>query len=142
MGDLLRLSWSHVGDDSIVIATNKSGHRVKATIPLYDDLRSAIANIPKQSTTILTNSLGRPWSVSGFGSVFSAVKNAAGLRALHFHDLRGTAATRFRIAGLPEHVIAEMLGWEGEHVARIIRLYVAGNAATLAFIAKLNKNKT
>ena len=35
--------------------------------------------------------------------------------------LRGTAATRFYVAGLPERVIAEIMGWEEEHVARIIR---------------------
>ena len=31
---------------------------------------------------------------------------------LHFHDLRGTAATKFYVAGLSERVIAEVMGWE------------------------------
>ena len=34
-------------------------------------------------------------------------------RDLHFHDLRGTAATRFYIAGLSKRVIAEIGGREG-----------------------------
>jgi hypothetical protein len=43
---------------------------------------------------------------------------------LHFHDLPGTAITKLYIFGIPERVIAEIMAWEEEHVARIIRRYV------------------
>jgi integrase len=33
-GDLLRLSWPHIGEDAIIISTGKSGHRREAVIPL------------------------------------------------------------------------------------------------------------
>jgi integrase len=56
---------------------------------------------------------------------------------LHFHDLRGTAATRFYTAGLSERVIAEIMGWEEAYVARIIRRYVDRSAATRAIIRQL-----
>jgi hypothetical protein len=56
--------------------------------------------------------------------------------------LRGTAATRFYIAGLPERVIAEIMGWEEEYVARIIRRYVDRGAATRAIIRHLNRKRT
>src|SRR5262252_4701998 len=49
LGDLLRLSWSHVGENSIVIATGKSRLRREVIIPLYDALRDVIASIPKRS---------------------------------------------------------------------------------------------
>jgi integrase len=144
LGDLLRLSWSHVDDDAIVITTGKSKHRREAIIPLYDDLRAVLAAIPKRSTTILTNSKGRPWTRDGFGSSFNKAKIAAGMADanLHFHDLRGTAATRFYVAGLPERVIAEIMGWEEEHVAKIIRRYVDRTAATRAIIRQLNERRT
>jgi integrase len=58
---------------------------------------------------------------------------------LHFHDLRGTAATKFYIAGLPTRVIAEILAWSEEQVERIIRRYVARAAATKAAIRQLNE---
>jgi integrase len=61
---------------------------------------------------------------------------------LHFHDLRGTAATRFYTAGLSERVIAEIMGWEEAYVARIIRRYVDRGAATRAIIRQLNKQRT
>ena len=98
----------------------------------------------KRSTTILTNSRQRPWTRDGFGSSFNKAKIAAGMRDgdLHFHDLRGTAATRFYVAGLSERVIAEIMGWEEEHVARIIRRYVDRTAATKAIIRQLNEKRT
>jgi integrase len=144
LGDLLRLSWSHVGEEAIVITTGKSGHCRQAFIPLYDALKDVLSRIPKRSTTVLTNSRNRPWTRDGFGSSFNKAKIKSGLgqRNLHFHDLRGTAATRFYVAGLSERVIAEIMGWEEEHVARIIRRYVDRFAATRAIIRHLNERRT
>ena len=142
LGDLLRLCWSHVGDEAIVIATGKSGQRCEAIIPLYDALRAVLARIPTHSTVILTNARRRPWgNMNAFATVFVRAKTKAGLgdRDLHFHDLRGSAATRFYTAGLNERVIAEILGWEEDHVAKIIRRYVGRSAATKALIVQLNK---
>jgi integrase len=142
LGDLLRLCWSHVGDDAIVIATGKSNQRREAIIPLYDGLRDVLARIPKRSPTILTNSRHKPWKrMNAFATVFVRAKTAAGMadRDLHFHDLRGTAATRFYNGGLSARVIAEIMGWEEEHVSRIIRRYVGRSAATKALIRQLNK---
>jgi integrase len=140
LSDLVRLSWSHIGTDAIIIATGKSRGRREAIIPLYDALRAVLADIPKRATTVLTNSKGRPWSSAGLQSSFALAKRAAGMgdANLHFHDLRGTAATHFYISGLSERVVAEIMGWEEEHVAKIIRRYVDRSAAVRAMIQKLN----
>jgi integrase len=143
LGDLLRLCWSHVGDDAIRMATSKSGGERHAIVPLYRALRSVLANIPKRSITVLTNQKGAPWTVDGFGSSFNKAKLRAGLadRDLHFHDLRGTAATRFYVAGISERAIAEIMGWEEDHVGRIIRRYVSRSAATEQVIQLLNRTE-
>ncbi len=60
---------------------------------------------------------------------------------LHFHDLPGTAATRFYIAGLSIRVIAEILAWSEDQVEKIIRRYVARGAATKEAIRQLNEAK-
>ena len=90
LGDLMRLSWSHIGDDAIVIATSKSKQRQQAIIPLYDALQAVLAGIPKRSTTILTNGKARPWLVGSFKCSFVVAKRRADLadRNLHFHDLK------------------------------------------------------
>ena len=138
-GDLLRLCWSniHEEDNEITIATSKSRGRQVAVIPLYDELREVLARIPKHSTVILTNSLHRPWK--NFAAAFVEAKKAAGITNLHFHDLRGTAATRFYLANLPIRTIGEILGWTEESVEKIIRKYVARGAATRAVIRQLNE---
>lgn len=142
LGDLLRLSWSHVGEGFIDIPTGK-GRRKKqrAVVPLYGRLRQVLAAIPKRSTTVLTNSRGRPWTVAGFGSSFNDAKKAAlePGRDLHFHDLRGTAATGFYLAGLKEEAIAEILGWEPKRVTRIIRIYVGQDARAKAWAKQMDE---
>jgi integrase len=140
--DLLNLSWPHIGEDAIVLATGKSRGRKEAIIPLYDDLRAVLSTIKKRSPRVLTNSSYRPWTQNGFMSAISRAKKKAGIVGLTFNDLRGTAATRFYIAGLTVREIAEVMAWEEEHVERIIRRYVGRNAATKAMLAKLNKKGT
>lgn len=143
LGDLLRLSWSHVRDGAIVLTTSKSKHRREAIIPLYDSLREVLARIPKRATTILTSSKKRPWTADGFGSSFNKAKIDAGMsnRDLHFNDLRGTAATKLYIAEFTMREIAETLAWEEESVEKIIRRYVGRAAAIKARIMKLEARK-
>jgi integrase len=139
LGDLARVAWSHIGDDAIVLTTGKSRNRREAIIPLYSALREVLSRIPKRATTILTSSKRRPWTVDGFGSSFNKAKIDAGMsdRDLHFNDLRGTAATKFYIAGFSMREIAETLAWEEESVEKIIRRYVGRSAAIKARIRKL-----
>jgi integrase len=141
LSDLLRLSWSHVEENAIRFPTGKSRGCREAVIPLYDELREVLARIPKRSTIILTSSKQRPWTADGFGSSFNTAKHDAGIadKDLHFHDLRGTAATKFYVAGLKIRVIAEILAWSEDQVERIIHRYVARGAAIEATIRQLNE---
>ncbi|TPN43243.1 site-specific integrase [Mesorhizobium sp. B1-1-7] len=139
-GDLVRLSWSHVGEDAIIITTGKSRHKREAVIPLYQELRDVLARIPRRSPVILTSSRGRPWVKDGLGSSFLDAKKEAWTDGvdLHFHDLRGTAVTKFYIAGMTEREIAEIMAWEEDTVSRIIRRYVSRTAALKERIRKLD----
>jgi integrase len=139
LSDLVRLSWSHIVEDAIVLTTGKSRHRREAIVPLYAALKDLLARIPKRATTILTSSRNTPWTSDGFGSSFNKAKMDAGMsdRDLHFNDLRGTAATKFYIAGFSMREIAETLAWEEETVEKIIRRYVGRQAALKARIKKM-----
>lgn len=124
-GDLLALPWSAVGPLAIDIATRKSRGDKLATIPLYPKLAELVANIPRLGETVLTTTRGAPWG-SGFGASWNKAMRQAGLRdsGLTFHDLRGTAATRFYVAGLSEREIAHVMGWSEVRVQRMIDTYV------------------
>lgn len=145
LSDLVRLSWSHVGENAISMPANKSrrnGKRAKlAIIPIYGELRDLLNRIPKRATTVLTNTRKRPWTADGLGTSIQDAKTDAHMKDedLHFHDLRGTAATKFYIGGLSARVIAEILAWEEEQVERIIRRYVGRQAATLEAIRILDE---
>lgn len=143
LSDLIRLSWSHVGENAIVVTTAKSRHRREAIIPLYGEPEALLSRIPKRSAAILTSSHKRPWTANGLGSSINSAKAGAGLsgRDLHFHDLRGTVATRFYTAGLSGREIAEIMGWEEDQVAQIIRRYVSRTAALKERIRKLEQVK-
>ena len=142
--DLRRLSWSHIGLDAIVIPTNKSRGQKEAFVPLYDDLRAVLASIPKCSTAVLTSETGRPHKDGPNGSSFRKAFKLAFTdpRDLHFHDLRGTAATRFHAAGLSNRDIGEILAWGETQVDKIIRRYVGQSARAAAMVQKLNRSET
>lgn len=86
---------------------------------------------------ILTNTRGLPWR--GFSSSFAIAMSDAEMadRDLHFHDLRGTAATKFYLAALSIRAIAEIMGWTEDDVEKIIRRYVGRKAAVREAIRQL-----
>jgi integrase len=143
-GDLLALRWDQIGAQSIERQTNKSqskkrrGKAKVASIPLYDELRDFLATCPKTAPTVLTTSRGTSWE--GWGSGWNEAMHGSGLaeKDLHFHDLRGTAATKFFKAGFNEQKIAVFLGWSEKGVARIIAKYVNREAILNEEIAQMN----
>ncbi|MET4190753.1 MULTISPECIES: tyrosine-type recombinase/integrase [unclassified Bradyrhizobium] len=141
--DLVALAWSHIGEYAIELPTSKSRGKRVAIVPLYDELRAVLAGIPKIATTVLTNTERLPWNVAALGKSITRAKQAAKIEDdIHFHDLRGTAATKFYTADIPIRVIAEICGWEERTVDKIIRKYVGRQAATQALIAQLNERRT
>lgn len=137
--DLLRLSWNHIGPLAIEISTGKSQHRKTTLIPLYGELREHLATIPKRSTTVLTNQDGASWR-TGFGSSFQKAKTRAGIDK-HFHDFRGTAATRMYLGGLDEREIAEIFTWSEDYVASMMRRYVKKDELLMDRIRRLDELK-
>ncbi|WP_406851461.1 tyrosine-type recombinase/integrase [Brevundimonas sp. BH3] len=138
--DLLRLSWSHVQDYSIECRTGKSSYQKTAVIPLYRELKSLLDTIPKRATTILTNQDGKPWK-TGFDASYRPSKLKANID-LHFHDLRGTAATRMYMAGLTVREISQMFTWGEDKVERLIDTYVKKDEIMIDRIRRIDALET
>jgi integrase len=136
--DLLKLCWWHIKANSIEIPTGKSGRRKTTLVPLYGELREFLATLPKRATTVLVTTKGEPWK-SGFGSSWGDAVRAAGI-GLHFHDLRGTAATRFYLGGLSIREIAEVMTWSEDQVEALINRYVKRDELLKDRIRRLDEN--
>jgi len=140
---LLRLGPSHRQVNYIEVRSNKgrNGKPGKMVlIPLYAELRAFLDALPRRSaTTYLVNTDGRPWR-TGFGSSWAKACERAGIDVLHFHDLRGTAATRFYRAGLSPREIAEIMGWSEDYIEALIDRYVKRDELMLDRIRRMDEN--
>jgi integrase len=137
--DLLRLCWTHIDANSIQVRTGKSRGRKTADVPIYADLRAYLDGLPRRAITVLVNTDGHPWK-TGFGSSWGEAKRAAGLDLLHFHDLRGTAATRFYMGGQSIREIANTMAWSEDQVEALINRYVKRDELMLDRIRRLDEN--
>lgn len=137
-GDLLRLGWSHVGPLAIEVRTRKSGGKTTALIPMHAELRAVLAEIPRLSPVVLTSATGSPWR-TGFTSSWRKTVARAEIGGKHFHDLRGTFATKMFIAGFSLREIAGMLGWSEAFVESIIDRYVRRDAILLDRIRRMDE---
>ena len=86
---------------------------IKVGLPL----KAMLDVTAKQSTIILTNSDGKPWSPDGFRASWGKACKKAGIVGVTFHDLRGTAVTRLAVAECTEAEIATITG----HSLRSVR---------------------
>ncbi|MFC0633248.1 tyrosine-type recombinase/integrase [Brevundimonas balnearis] len=138
-GDLLKLTWSEIGQHGIVRRTRK--RKRQAVIPLTPEARSVLAAIPKRGPIVLTNASGAPWTPGGFKTMFRRAKLAAGLTDLHFHDLRGTACTRMFIAGSPKRDLATIFAWSEEAVDALLTKYVSSDAVALDLLSRMKHER-
>lgn len=121
-GDALALTRSAYDGSAIERRTNKSGQRVWWPVPraLKEILDAAPAH---DAVTLAVNSLGRPWSQSGFSCSFRRFLGQ--LRAegkvspgLTFHGLRHSVGHMLREEGFDDRTIADALGQSTETMAR------------------------
>lgn len=136
ISDLSRAPWSAYDGDAI------EGRREKTNrpylIPVLPELKALLADAPRRSTIILTNAYGQPWSKSGLGHAFGDARDKAGLAGkLVFHDLRGTAATRFIAGGLTYAQTGAILGWDEKRVEAIARRYIDRKTVISAMMGRL-----
>ncbi|WP_298354592.1 tyrosine-type recombinase/integrase [Rhodoblastus sp.] len=113
-GDVLRLTKSAIAGGVARLTTRKRG--VAVTIPLPEALENILREAPEhRAITIAANSLGEPWSESGFNSTFCkfiARLEERGLvgEGLTMHGLRHSFGTRAREAGGDLDTIRRLLG--------------------------------
>lgn len=139
--DVVGLTWSEVDFARGVIdrATLKSGRRTRAVIPILPATRAVLDECPRLAPQVLTNAHGRPWKdADSFDSSLRPALIACGVDK-HFHDLRGTAATRFFAAGLSVSEVARIMGWREAEAERIAERYTDRRAVVEGIAARLQR---
>lgn len=130
-GDLLRLTWTAYDGSAINRKTSKTGSHVR--IPLLSEARAMLDSLKRTSTHILTNQYGRPWTSDGFRSSFDKFKRKHLPEAdLHFHDTRGTAITRLRLANCSNPEIGAITGHSHKTIEQVLNAYYIGDQSQLA----------
>ena len=124
-GDLLRLTWNTFDGRYLRLTRQSRQSNTKAcvTIPVSSRLAQEIAEIPRVSPIILTNSRGKPWTSDGFRSSWDTAYEKAGLSEVTFNDLRGTAVTRLAEAGCTDSEIVTITGHKRSTVQSILDRY-------------------
>lgn len=130
-GDLVRLSWQHVGATPqgrrIKLRTNK--RKRLASIPVTPATADVLDATPKDRLLILVNAAGTPLTEHRASEGLRQWRDKAGLTPealgfdLRLQDTRGTAATRLLSAGLNLSEIALHMGWSPRHAANVIEHY-------------------
>ena len=122
-GDLLRLPWSAYDGERITLRQSK-GKKI-VSIRCTKALRSMLDRMERRSPLILTTGTGRAWKKRWFSDCWAEAAIAAGIKDLHFHDLRGTAITMLAEAGCTVPEIAAVTGHTLKHVTHILETYLA-----------------
>ncbi len=122
-GDLLKMTWGQY--DGAWINHRQSKGKKRVSVPIHRDLKKVLDHVPRRSTLILTTPTGLPWKSDWFRNRWREASVAAGIKDLHFHDLRGTAVTMLAEAGCSNAEIAAITGHSMQRVETILTKYVS-----------------
>ncbi len=122
-GDLIKMTWGQYDGQWINHRQSKGKKRV--SVPIHRDLKKVLDHVPRRSTLILTTPTGVPWKSDWFRNRWREASVRAGIKDLHFHDLRGTAVTMLAEAGCSNAEIAAITGHSMQHVETILTKYVS-----------------
>ena len=113
------MKWNDLDRSLIAVVQEKTGKRL--WIPMHQNLRALLAEIPRVSIAILTSSRRVPWTSDGFRHVWAdqlASPIMAPLRERRrvFHCLRKSAVVFLLEAGCTDAEVAAITGQSREMV--------------------------
>ncbi|MDZ4371589.1 MAG: tyrosine-type recombinase/integrase [Phenylobacterium sp.] len=152
-GDLLRLTWSAIGEGKIIRRTSKKRRVVHIPItPALQrvlDICKARAGLTDplalSSLTVLTKN-GKPWKASTLNKEWQAARalaaaKIADLAEKRWHDLRGTFATSLHREGYEDEDVDRIMGWQRGSSEQTRASYVSGDVIAHAAIARAGQRQ-
>ena len=136
--DILTLTWRNIGAEKIAKQRGKT--KILATPPITQGARDVLAETPQRSPIVFLNTSGKPYTPSGYRANFNKAKKKTGIDNLRFKDLRGTAATRFKILYGADFNLADAMGWSRSTERQMEGVYIS-NAAIIEDLSGHPENK-
>ena len=150
--DLIRLTWSSIGEKTIVRRTSKRGRvvHVPRTPALDEVLELCKARAQRDdkgelltSLTVLTRS-GKPWKSTTLNKAWAAARAKAitiapSIKGKRWHDLRGTYATSLHRDGYEDDEVDRIMGWKKGNSEQTRAAYVTGDVVAHTAIARAAK---
>jgi integrase len=134
------------------IVTNRSKTDELVVLPATLELQQILAAAPAHDAiTVCANSLGRPWTTSGFNASWARLRRQLEQSGeigskLTLYGLRHTVAVTLRELGYDERTIADFLGQAGiemaRHYARGANLRPKMRGVVKSLDVELNKRRT
>jgi len=126
--DVVRMGWQHKTGEEIAVRQQKTDEPLM--IPMDQNLRQALAAVPRTNLTFLVTERGATFTAAGFGNWFRDRCNEAGLPQCSAHGLRKLAATRMANAGCSTDQIKAVTGHKS--LSEVARYTKAADQARLA----------
>ncbi len=122
--DVLGMLWSDVQDGLLSVTQSKTGK--KLWIPMHNNLRALLAEMPRASVHVLTNTRGVPWTTDGFKTSWGDelkrdVFKELSEKQLVFHGLRKSAVVFLLEAGCTDAEVSAITGQSRGMVAHYAR---------------------
>ena len=107
-GEIVRLRWSEVDGDRLVLGDGKTGPR---TVPLNTQARTVLERQPRSRGAFVFPSPRDPSRPRGRNlALWYRVRREAGIADCRLHDLRHTHASHAVMNGVPVPVVSRLLG--------------------------------
>ena len=107
-GEIIRLRWEEVGNDTLMLADAKTGPR---TVPLNSQARRVLDRQPRTRSPFVFPSPRDPSRPRGGDiALWYRVRLEAGIEDCRLHDLRHTHASHAVMSGVPIPVVSRLLG--------------------------------
>jgi integrase len=103
-GDIRLLRKDQLREDGIFLRTSKRGKKQlwvwTPELRTIVDAAKALRNNNVSSLWVFPSRTGTPYTIDGFQSNWARIRNKAGLKGMHFHDIRSFAGDEAEAAGL------------------------------------------
>ena len=112
-GNVLQMSWSDIDRNTMAVVQEKT--HTKVWVPIHRDQKAILAQIPRRSVRILTNTNGVPWTKDGFKSSWANQmkrlgKTTESFADLVFHGLRKSSVVFLLEAGCSTAEVRSVTG--------------------------------